>query len=188
MGYGGESSASRLFLMRVADDINSCHAYCHIRKSRTGFNHNCDHTATHGVRTNACPHKLSVMNDLPVQPEPPKNEPSQGTIPPLATPDQRNEALDQAFDYRGDITIHTADGRTIEGYVFDRRSHVAQPYVRLVPSNSQERVQIPYAQITGLVFSGRDTAAGKSWETWVKKYHDKRAKGESASMEPESLD
>lgn len=118
----------------------------------------------------------------------PEKKTLQGYVPELATEADRQAAFDQAFDYRGDVTIRTDDGRVIEAYVFDRRSSAAQPYVRVVERDSQERVDIPYSTITGLTFSGRDTAAGKSWETWVKKYSEKRARGESASLDPEPLD
>ncbi len=96
--------------------------------------------------------------------------------------------MDQAFDYRGDVTIELVDGQTIEGYIFDRRSNIAEPYVRLIPRDSDERVNVKYSQIKSLSFSGRDTAAGKSWETWVRKYQEKKAKGEAASIESEPLD
>jgi hypothetical protein len=119
---------------------------------------------------------------------PPNKSTLEGAVPPLATPAERNAALDQALDYRGDVTIHTADGRTIEGYIFDRRGNVPDPYVRLIPKDSDQRVKIPYKDIARLVFSGKDTAAGKSWETWLKKYHEKRAKGEKASIESEPLE
>lgn len=112
----------------------------------------------------------------------------EGAIPTLATEAERREAMDQAFDYRGDVTIHTAEGKVIEGYIFDRRSDVPEPYVRLIPRDSNERVRVKYQQITRLVFSGRDTAAGKSWETWLKKYHEKKARGEAANIESEPLD
>jgi hypothetical protein len=49
-------------------------------------------------------------------------------------------------------------------------------------------VSVPYADIAALHFSGRDTAAGKSWEAWVRKYWEKKAAGESADIEPEQLD
>ena len=39
---------------------------------------------------------------------------------------------------------------------------------------------IPYSDIAALAFTGRDTAAGKSWEAWVKKYVEKKAAGEKA--------
>jgi len=115
-------------------------------------------------------------------------EPLQGAVVSLESDQKRVAALDQAFDYRGDVTIRTDDGRVIEGYIFDRRSDVAEPYVRVIPRDGGERLRIGYAQIVELGFSGRDTAAGKSWENWVKKYQEKRARGEAANIEPEPLD
>ena len=54
---------------------------------------------------------------------------------------------------------------------------------------SGERPAIPYSEIAAIAFTGRDTAAGKSYEAWVKKYWEKRAKGEkNISIEPEALE
>jgi hypothetical protein len=56
-------------------------------------------------------------------------------------------------------------------------------------ASGNERPAIPYSEIKGLAFTGRDTAAGKSYEAWVKKYWEKRAKGEkNISIEPERLE
>ncbi len=112
----------------------------------------------------------------------------QGTVPALASPVERDAALDQAFDYRGDVTITTTDGRVIEGYVFDRRNDVPEPFVRVLPKDSNDRAKVKYNEIARLEFTGRDTAAGKSWETWVKKYNEKKARGEEASIESEPLE
>jgi hypothetical protein len=112
----------------------------------------------------------------------------EGAMPSLASDAERKAALDDAFDYRGDVTITTVDGKTIEGFVFDRKSNVPDPIVRLIPRDSDERISIRYADIAGLTFSGKDTAAGKSWETWIKKYVEKKSKGEAANIEPEKLD
>lgn len=111
----------------------------------------------------------------------------QGSIPALATDDDIRAALEQAFDYRGDVTITRKDGSVVEGYVYDRRrgQTLIQSLVRMLPSNGSPRVSIPYADIAGLVFSGRDTAAGKSWEAWVGKYWEKKAAGETADLQPE---
>lgn len=99
--------------------------------------------------------------------------------------------LEQAFDYRGDVTIGTRDGRMIEGYIFDRRlgASLADSVVRLMPKDGSAKVTLKYSEIASLAFSGRDTAAGKSWEAWVKKYHEKKAAGErNIALEPEALD
>jgi hypothetical protein len=101
-------------------------------------------------------------------------------IPALASEDELRQALEKAFDYRGDITITRKDGSKIEGYLFDRRSALTlkDSLVRLYPKNSNEKISIPYSDIAALVFTGRDTAAGKSWEAWMKKYAEKKAAGE----------
>jgi hypothetical protein len=61
--------------------------------------------------------------------------------------------------------------------------------VRLFPQNTNEKVSISYADIAALAFTGRDTAAGKSWEAWMKKYAQKKAAGETnIALQPEPLD
>lgn len=119
------------------------------------------------------------------------HEKLEGWIPALASEEELRDALEQAFDYRGDITITLKNGRKFEGYIFDRRTGetLAQSTVRLIPNNSRDKVAIPYNDIAALAFTGRDTAAGKSWEAWVRKYWEKRAAGESdIQIEPEKLD
>jgi len=115
----------------------------------------------------------------------------EGWIPELASEDELRAALEKAFDYRGDVTITRKDGSKIEGYLFDRRSGASlrESVVRVYPKNSGEKVSISYAEIGALAFSGRDTAAGKSWEAWMKKYAEKKAAGEKdLSLHPESLE
>src|SRR6202012_4598263 len=115
----------------------------------------------------------------------------EGWIPSLSSDEEIRAALEKAFDYRGDVTITRKDGSKIEGYLFDRRSATTlkDSLVRLYPKNSSEKVSISYADIAALAFTGRDTAAGKSWEAWMKKYADKKAAGEKGiGIEAESLD
>jgi hypothetical protein len=119
------------------------------------------------------------------------HEQLEGWIPPLASDEEIRAALEKAFDYRGDITITRKDGSQIEGYLFDRRSAATlkDSLVRLYPKNSNEKISISYADIAALAFTGRDTAAGKSWEAWMKKYAAKKAAGEkNIALEPEPLD
>jgi hypothetical protein len=119
------------------------------------------------------------------------HEQLEGWIPALASDDEIRVALEKAFDYRGDVTITRKDGTKIEGYLFDRRSGATLngSVVRLFPKNGNEKVSISYADIAALAFTGRDTAAGKSWEAWMKKYAAKKAAGETnIALEPEPLD
>ena len=115
-----------------------------------------------------------------------------GWIPPVATDQEICAALEKAFDYRGDVTITLKDGSRVEGYVFDRRSDgasLADCCVRLFPKDRDEKIAIRYSDIARLEFTGRDTAAGKSFETWVKKYREKKAARETnIRLEPEKLE
>jgi hypothetical protein len=118
------------------------------------------------------------------------HEQLQGSIPPFATEEEIRVALEKAFDYRGDVTITCKTGTVVEGYLYDRRSGATleKSLIRILPANGGPRQSVAYSEIAALEFSGRDTAAGKSWEAWVRKYWGKRADGEQAFLEPESLD
>ncbi len=100
-------------------------------------------------------------------------------------------ALEKAFDYRGDVTLTLKDKSKIEGYLFDRVTgpSLITSFVRVLPKDSIQKLKISYADIAALAFTGRDTAAGRSWEAWVGKYWEKKATGEGdLSLQPESLD
>ena len=120
-----------------------------------------------------------------------EREELEGWIPELASESEINAAFEKAFDYRGDVTLRLKDGRVIQGYVFDRRTGatLADSVVRVIPANEPTRVSVPYAEIAALMFSGRDTAAGKSFEAWVRKYWEKKMAGETnIGIQPETLD
>jgi hypothetical protein len=108
------------------------------------------------------------------------HEKLEGWVPELASEEELRQSLEKAFDYRGDVTITRKDGSKVEGYIFDRRSgrSLSDSLVRIYPKDSNQKVSIAYSDIAAIGFSGRDTAAGKSWEAWVRKYWEKKAAGE----------
>jgi hypothetical protein len=116
----------------------------------------------------------------------------QGWIPALASDDEIRTALEKAFDYRGDLTLTLKNGQTIDGYVFDRRAEsgrLNECIVRVIPRDRPGKISICYSDIAALAFTGKDTAAGKSFEAWVKKYNEKKARGEkNIGIESEPLD
>jgi hypothetical protein len=115
----------------------------------------------------------------------------QGWIPELASDEDVRKALETAFDYRGDVTLTCKDGTAVEGYIFDRVSGATlqTSFVRVMPSNGEARKKIAYAEIRALAFTGRDTAAGKSWEAWVRKYWENKDVGETAgTLEREAME
>jgi hypothetical protein len=88
------------------------------------------------------------------------------------------------------VVITRKDGSKIEGYIFDRRPGrtLAESCVRLLPKDGGAKTSVSYADIAALAF-GRDMAAGKSWETWVRQYWERKAAGEeNISLEPEHLE
>jgi hypothetical protein len=104
----------------------------------------------------------------------------------------RFDVLEKAFDYRGDVILTLNDGSRVEGYLFDRRRGptARESTVRLMPASGtgNEKITVGYADVHMIEFSPRDPAAGKSFETWVKKYIEKKMAGEAANIESEKLD
>jgi hypothetical protein len=119
------------------------------------------------------------------------HETVEGWIPEVSTEEELRVALEKAFDYRGDVTLTLKDNSKIEGYLFDRvaGNSLANSFVRVMPKQANQKLRIAYADIAALSFTGKDTAAGKSWEAWVRKYWEKKTSGEGLlSLEPESLE
>jgi len=119
------------------------------------------------------------------------HETVQGWVPELASEEELRIALEKAFDYRGDVTLTLKDHSKVEGYIFDRVTGptLSTSFVRVLPQDSSPKVKIAYADIAALAFTGRDTAAGKSWEAWVRKYWEKKESGEAdLSLQPEALE
>lgn len=115
----------------------------------------------------------------------------QGKAFAAASEEELRDALEKAFDYRGDVTVTLKNGEAIEGYIFDRRNGatLAESCVRLFPKNNPQKISVVYSDIAGLAFTGRDTAAGKSWEAWVRKYWEKKQAGEkNIELKPENLE
>jgi hypothetical protein len=115
----------------------------------------------------------------------------QGWVPELASEAEVRDALERAFDYRGDVLITRKDGTQVEGYIFDRRTGrtLVDSVVRLLPKDGSGKLSVSYADIAALAFSGRDMAAGNSWEAWVKQYWERKAAGEKGiSLQPEKLE
>jgi hypothetical protein len=160
----------------------------------SGREHGHDGTLPHSAQAVATP--VRVTDELEVVPGF-ERENLQGWIPQLATEADIRAVIEKAFDYRGDVTItrknkddKNKEGSQVTGYLFDRRvaPTLESSVVRLLLATG-ERPSIPYSEIVAIAFTGRDTAAGKSYEAWVKKYWEKRAKGEkNISIEPEALE
>ena len=115
----------------------------------------------------------------------------QGWIPDLASEDDLRRALEHAFDYRGDVALTFKSGERIDAFIFDRRTGatLADSRVQYFAAGSPDKRSASYADIARLEFTGKDCAAGKQWEDWVRKYRERKAAGEKGiALHPEALD
>ena len=115
----------------------------------------------------------------------------EGWVPELANETELKDALEKAFDYRGDISLTFKSGDKVEAYIFNRTTGktLADSTIQYFASNAPDKKKATYADIARIEFSGKDRAAGKHWEAWVKKYTEKKAAGEkNIALMPEALD
>ena len=115
----------------------------------------------------------------------------EGWVPELASEGDLREALEKAFDYRGDVTITTKAGKKVEAFIFNRRTGatLAESYVQYFEANVEGKQKLSYAEISRLEFTGKDRAAGKHWEDWVKAYNERKATGEkNIALHPDKID
>jgi len=120
-----------------------------------------------------------------------EHEKLEGWVPALASDDDLKAALEKAFDYRGDVTLTLKSGEKIEAYIFNRSTGatLAESFVQYFTPKVDEKRKVSYADIARIEFSGKDRAAGKHWEDWVKTWNEKKAAGEkSIGLHPEALE
>src|SRR5688572_13997354 len=112
----------------------------------------------------------------------PEHTTLEGRVFRPATANELAEAVELAFDYRGDVTLQLQSGETIEGYLFNRDSTGVRPSVQIYPKGGQGIRQVVYAEVATVAFAGKDTALGQSWEAWVaNKSSQRRAEAEEAT-------
>jgi hypothetical protein len=119
-----------------------------------------------------------------------EHEALEGWIPELASDEDIKSALEKAFDFRGDVTLTLKSGERIEAYIFNRQTGatLADSWVQYFTPSAPEKRKVSYAEIARLEF-GKDRAAGKHWEDWVKAWNEKKAAGEkNIALHPESLE
>jgi hypothetical protein len=99
-------------------------------------------------------------------------------------------SLDAIRDFRGDVTLVLHGGATVEGFVFDVivGADLGSCARRLLVPGDATRRSVAGREIAAIRITGRDAAAGKTWENWVRRYAEKRLAGERASIESETLD
>ncbi|HXX73635.1 MAG TPA: hypothetical protein VEI50_00725 [Nitrospiraceae bacterium] len=98
--------------------------------------------------------------------------------------DEVAEAVELAFDYRGDVTLSLKSGESLCGYIFNRRLAGSESTIELFPAENSNAAIVRYGDIAAIAFTGEDTATGKSWEAWMaKKESERRAEAERVATE-----
>jgi hypothetical protein len=115
----------------------------------------------------------------------------EGWVPELASDQDLRQALEKAFDYRGDVTLTLKNGERVEAYIFNRQTGatLAESFVSYFTPKATDKRKVSYAEIARIEFTGKDRAAGKHWEDWVKKYNERKAAGEKGiGLVPDALE
>lgn len=98
-----------------------------------------------------------------------EGSPLEGWEPVVGVEATLEDVVDRAFDYRGDVTVVRRDGTELIGYLFNRNAEVREPFVQMFDHGGEGPFTIPYAEIRTIRFTGKDTAAGKSYEAWLRR-------------------
>ncbi|MGA2349680.1 MAG: hypothetical protein ABSF70_04535 [Terracidiphilus sp.] len=115
----------------------------------------------------------------------------EGWVPTLASDNDLRDALAKALDYRGDVTLTLKSGARVEAFIFNCHTGatLADSWVQYYAPTAPEKRKVSYAEIARLEFTGKDRAAGKHWEDWVKAYNEKKAAGEkNIALTPDALE
>ena len=84
--------------------------------------------------------------------------------------------IDMAYDYRGNTTIRKTDGTETVGYIFNRNGNGDDSLIEYFDESGAGPFSLPYSQIDNILFTGKDTAAGKSYEAWQERKRRMKAK------------
>ena len=107
-----------------------------------------------------------------------EEESLEGWVPVIDGEMTLERVIDLAFDYRGNTTIVKTDGTEVVGYIFNRNNGVPEPFVQLFGEKGDGPHRLLYSEIESIRFTGKDPAAGRSWEAWIKRKDKEKAKND----------
>lgn len=78
----------------------------------------------------------------------------------MPIPQELVAQIEAAFDYRGHVTLTLADGKTLEGFLFNRELAPVkgEAYVEVIPKDSEERVRLAAKDLKAVALTGKDFA------------------------------
>jgi adenosylhomocysteine nucleosidase len=81
-----------------------------------------------------------------------------------AAPSELGALIDRASDYRGYVTLSRRDGVKLVGFIYDR----GPEHIELFDEAARCRIRLAVDQITGVEFTGEDSAAN-AHQTWERR-------------------
>jgi hypothetical protein len=114
--------------------------------------------------------------------DPQSSDSSEGRTFRPTSSDELRRILEEAFHYRGDVTLHLQSGARVQGYLFNRDFGGDVPHVQMFVEGLNGPRQIPCSEIIAISFTGEDTASGNDWEAWARKKESDRQE-ESTRLE-----
>ncbi len=93
----------------------------------------------------------------------------EGWDPRVGDEAKLEEVVDLAFDYRGDVTVVLDRRPRPHRLRLQSRRDVPRPAIFMLFDPSGDSHTLRYAEIRTMKFTGKDTAAGKSYEAWLRR-------------------
>jgi len=88
-------------------------------------------------------------------------------------PEEIKRQIDAAYDFRGHVTIRFKDGKVIEGFLYNREFDGSllrcEPFIDVMIKDSDSDGRYPISSIESITITGKDYAAGNSYEDYLKK-------------------
>jgi hypothetical protein len=97
--------------------------------------------------------------------------------------DELKKQIEEAFYYRGHVTVTLRDGKTAVGYLFNRDYEVPKEaitrydefFIELFLKGSGDKARYAMKDLKSVAITGADEAAGKSYQDWMAKQEKKNA-------------
>lgn len=89
-----------------------------------------------------------------------------------------NQKIEDAFQYRGNVTLTLTNGTSVEAFVYNREFDNPRlkhdNFIEVYLTDGRSQV-FSISEIKDILFTGEDCAAGKSYADWIAKNQNKKA-------------
>lgn len=79
------------------------------------------------------------------------------------------DQIEAAYDFRGHVTVILKSGEMVKGFLYNRQLEAVEPFVELFLEGSGAYKKLLASELDSIALSGKDFAAGNSYEDYLKK-------------------